>query len=86
MVSRTRPDWSRPLPQVLVIPTVMKLATLDDVRALLDHLPTQHRAKDTWRHVAACLDKAARGAIDPIDVAVPLRLVLGMEGVACRPK
>jgi hypothetical protein len=41
---------------------------------------------DTWRHVAACLDQAARGAVDTVDVAVPPRMVLGMEGVACRPK
>ncbi|HEY2532283.1 MAG TPA: hypothetical protein VGJ20_30870 [Xanthobacteraceae bacterium] len=30
---------------------------------------------DTWQHIAAELDKAARGA-DPIDVAVALQLVL----------
>jgi hypothetical protein len=31
------------------------------------------------------LDEAARGG-DIIDVMVPLRMVLGMEGVACRPE
>jgi hypothetical protein len=31
------------------------------------------------------LDEAARGG-DIIDVVVPLRMVLEVEGVACRPK
>jgi hypothetical protein len=31
------------------------------------HLPKDHRAKSTWQHVAAELDKAAEGA----DVADP---------------
>jgi hypothetical protein len=31
------------------------------------------------------LDQAARGG-DITDVVVPLRMVLGMEGVACRPQ
>ena len=59
-----RPDWSRPLPRPLVIPTVMTLKTLDDVRKLMGHLPAATRAKSTWQYVATCLDKAARGA-DP---------------------
>jgi hypothetical protein len=31
------------------------------------------------------LDEAARGG-DIADVVVPLRMVLGIEGVACRPQ
>jgi hypothetical protein len=79
------PDWSRPLPEPLSIPTVMDLATLADVRELLGHLPEAHRARDTWRYVATKLDEAARGA-PVIDLIVPLRMVLSMEGIACRPK
>ena len=61
----------------------MTLTTLADVRELMRHLPRQTREKDTWRHVAAMLDEAARGG-DVVDVAVPLQMVLSMEGVECR--
>jgi hypothetical protein len=78
---RSRPDWSRPLPRPLVIPGVMTLKTLADVRDLIEkHLPKGHREQSTWQHVAACLDEAARGG-SIIDVTVPLQMVLSMEGV-----
>jgi hypothetical protein len=57
----------------------MMLKTLADVRTLMQHLPKRTRDKETWRYVAA------RGG-DTADVAVPLRMVLSMEGVECRPK
>jgi hypothetical protein len=83
---KTLRDWSRPLPQPLRVPGIMTLQTLADVRVLLERLPESFRAKATWRYVADRLDEAARGVIDPVDVAVPLQLVLGgMEGVPCRP-
>ena len=82
----SRQDWSRPLPQPLVIPGVMMLKTLADVRTLIErHLPAETRKKDTWLHVASCLAAAARGA-DATDVAVALLMALSMEGVECRPK
>jgi hypothetical protein len=81
----SRPDWTRRLPRPLSIPGVMNLATLGDVRALLGHLPQQHRDKATWRHVADRLDEAARGA-ELVDLVVPLRMVLSMEGIECRPR
>jgi hypothetical protein len=82
-----RPNWSRPLPRPLVIPGVTPLKTLADVRALIEkRLPKEHREKSTWRHVAARLDEAARGGGDTVDVAVPLQIVLLLEGVECRPK
>ncbi len=83
-MSRKRADWSRPLPRSLVIPSVMRLRTLADVRELMRHLPAEHRKRPTWRHVAAELEQAAAGA-DPVDVAVALRLVLMLENVECRP-
>jgi hypothetical protein len=74
------------LPRPLVIPKVMTLKTLADVRKLVEkHLPAETRQKSTWRHVAKCLDEAARGA-DTVHLVVALRLVLMLEGVECRPK
>ena len=40
------PNWSQPLPRPIIIPEVMQLATLGDVRLLYDkHLPAEYRAK-----------------------------------------
>ena len=83
---RKRPDWSRPLPQPIVIPDLMTLRTLADVRVLLGHLPKEYRAKETWRHVAKTLDEATGGGIQPVEVAVALKLVLSMEGITSRPR
>jgi hypothetical protein len=81
-----RPNWSRPLPRPLVIPTVLTLTTLADVRDLIErHLPRMHREKATWRYVSNQLAKAARGG-DTTDVAVALQIALQLEGVQCRPK
>jgi hypothetical protein len=82
-----RNDWSRPLPRPVVIPRVMALTTLADVRDLLElHLPAEHRARNTWRYLATLLAGAARGEDEPGDVEIALRLVLAMEGVVCRPR
>src|SRR4029077_13530960 len=80
-----RPDWSRKLPRTLVIPDIMTLKALAAVRELLKHLPKGHRERSTWRHVADCLEDAAAGG-DTIDVAVPLKMVLSMEGVPYLPQ
>ena len=77
------PNWSRPLPRPLVIPKVMKLVTLADVRELIEqHLPAYCRDKASWRVVARDLRAAALGA-DPIEVSVALRKALSLEGVEC---
>ena len=81
-----RPNWLRPLPRPLVIPKVMTLGILDDVRSSIEkHLPAHFRDKATWQHVAAELDKAAAGG-DAADVAVTLRIALSLEGVECHPR
>jgi hypothetical protein len=78
-----RPNWSHALPRPLVIPGVMTLRTLADVRTLLGHLPKETRAKYTWQNVEAELKKAAAGA-DPRDVSVALQMVLQLEHVEYR--
>jgi hypothetical protein len=78
----SRPDWSRPLPRPLTIPTVAELKTLADVRELVDkRLPRHYRDKPTWRHVSTQIAKAADGEKDLLEVCVSLRLVLALEGV-----
>ena len=86
-LSRKHPDWSRPLPQPLQIldenyKPMLTLKTLGDVRKMLLGLPEPFQLKTTWGHVAVMLDEAARGG-DIMDVVVPLRMVLGMEGISC---
>lgn len=80
-----RKNWNCPLPQRLVIPKVMTLATLGDVRALMRHLPADRRARPTWRRVAANIEAAAGGG-DVEGAAISLRLILMLEGVECRPR
>ena len=85
MSLRKRPDWSRQLPRPLTIPGIMTLATLADVRALIEkHLPKECRERLTWQHVAKRLEAAALGA-DPRDAEAVLLLVLAIERVPYRP-
>jgi hypothetical protein len=57
-------NWRRPLPKPIIIPRIMMLETLDDVRALVHrHLPAEYRAKDTWQRVASVATAAARGQL-----------------------
>jgi len=77
------PNWSRPLPEPLVIPKVMTLRTLADVRELMRHLPEDRRARSTWRRVAADIEAAASGG-DIEGAAIGLRMVLMLERVECR--
>ena len=73
-------DWSRPLPQKIVIPTVATLATLADVRVLIEHLPDDHRDDRVWRHIAAQLEQAAAG-VEVVDLGIALRMALMLEGL-----
>jgi hypothetical protein len=75
-----RPDWSRPLPQTIVIPTVTTLTTLADALVLIQHLPGDRRDSSTWRHVGAQLEQAAAG-LEVVDLGVALRLALMLEGL-----
>jgi hypothetical protein len=80
------PNWKRPLPRPLKIPTVMTLTTLADIRELVErHLPAECRERHTWQHVATQLNAAARGG-DINDAVIALRLVLQLERVPCMPQ
>jgi hypothetical protein len=63
----------------------MTLRTLADVRSLLSHVPAQRRHLDTRRHVAKCLNDAARGG-DIAGAVIALRMVLMLEHVPCEPQ
>jgi hypothetical protein len=47
-------------------------------------LPKEYRAKFTWRQSAGLLKRAAEGQQDVAEVSTALRIVLQLEGVACR--
>jgi hypothetical protein len=82
----SRASWSRPLPQTLVIPDVMTLRTLADVRGFVtQRLPKPYRDRPHWLAVARDLEAAARGG-DSAEASMALRVALLIEGVAYRNK
>jgi hypothetical protein len=82
-----RRNWLRPLPRPIIIPGVVTLVTLGDVRSLIErNLTTRCRQRAAWSYVARRLAEAARDGGDTKRVAVPLRMVLLVEGVECRPQ
>ena len=80
-----RPNWSRPLPRVLTIPTILDLVTLADVRTLIGRLPKETRGQSNWQHVEAQLKQAATGG-DVAELWAALQMVLMLEGVEYRLK
>ena len=77
---QSQPNWSRPLPQRIVLPAIATLRTLADVRVLIENLPEHRRDSPTWRHIAAQLEQAAAG-VDVVDLGIALRLALMLEGL-----
>ena len=63
----------------------MVLATLADVRTLMQHLPVDRGERRTWRQVTADIEAAAAGG-DMEGAAIGLRMVLFLERVECRPQ
>jgi hypothetical protein len=75
------PNW-QPLPRPITIPQVIKVATLDDVRRLIDkHLPAEYRSKFAWRKLAALLRRAAQGKDEAAEVSTALQIILKIERV-----
>ena len=63
---------------------VLTLATVGDVRELIvKRLPEESRQKSTWQYVAGLALDAANGG-DGADLSIGLRMVLMLEGIACR--
>jgi hypothetical protein len=79
-------NWSRPLPAPLIIPDVMTMTTLADVRAFVTkRLPEPYRDRPHWLAVARDVEAAACGG-DPGEASMAIRFALLVEGVACRTK
>lgn len=82
-------NWSRALPRSLSIlddgKEFLRLTTFADVRDFLQHVPTERRQFDTWRHLEVELRKAAAGA-DATQVSIALRTVLRLERVEYKMK
>lgn len=55
MPASTCPDYSRSLPRPLIIPGVMTLRTLADLREPLRHLPTGTKGKAAWKKLSRWL-------------------------------
>jgi class 3 adenylate cyclase len=75
------PNWSRPLPKLLIVSGVMTAATLNDVRVMVErHLPAASRAKEMWRYVSNELREAALGG-DTAEFSAVLEMALSIEGL-----
>jgi class 3 adenylate cyclase len=79
--SLPRPNWSRPLPKLLIVSGVMTAATLNDVRVMIERqLPAASRAKEMWRYVSNELREAALGS-DTAEFSAVLEMALSIEGL-----
>ncbi len=77
----SRPNWSRPLPKLLIVSGVMRVATLNDVRVMIErYLPVPSRAGEMWRYVSNELREAALGG-DTAEFFSVLEMALSIEGL-----
>jgi hypothetical protein len=79
----SRPNWSRPLPKLLIISGVTTVTTLNDVRVMIErHLPVASRANEMWKYVSSQLREAALGG-DTAEFCSVLEMALSIEGLEC---
>jgi hypothetical protein len=79
----SRPNWSQPLPKLLIISGVMTAATLNDVRVMIErHLPVASRTNEMWKYVSSQLREAALGG-DTAEFCPILEMALSIEGLEC---
>jgi hypothetical protein len=77
----SRPNWSRPLPKLLIVSGVLRVATLNDVRVMIErHLPVPSRAGEMWGYVSNELQEAALGG-DTAEFFSVLEMALSIEGL-----
>jgi hypothetical protein len=77
--NRVRRAWFL-FPSIFLIPQVMTLKTLADVRKLLGQIPKERRQLSTWQHVEQTLQECAAGD-DTENISVALQIVLQAERV-----
>lgn len=72
------PNWSRHLPEPIVLLDGSSLASLDDAAGFLVTFPRDHKKMPWWRHAAHLVTVAAnRGTLDDLDAAArQLRIAL----------
>jgi hypothetical protein len=79
----SRPNWSRPLPKLLIVSGAMTMATLNDVRVMIErHLPVASRANEMWTYVSNQLREAALGS-DTAQFCSVFEMALSIEGLEC---
>jgi class 3 adenylate cyclase len=78
----SRPNWSRPLPKLLII-SGTTVTTLNDVRVMIErHLPVASRANEMWKYVSSQLRETALGG-DTAEFCSVLEMALSIEGLEC---
>jgi hypothetical protein len=77
----SRPNWSRPLPKLLIVSGVMTVATLNDARVMIERrVPGASRANEMWRYVWNQIREAALGG-DMAEFCSVLEMALSIEGL-----
>jgi class 3 adenylate cyclase len=77
----SRPNWSRPLPKLLIVSGVMTVATLNDARVMIERrVPAASRANEMWRYVWNQIREAALGG-DMAEFCSVLEMALSIEGL-----